>query len=454
MLVLKIYCLSILEVNFLKISIIGGTGYVGLTTAACLAFKGHTVYSVGRNIEKINKINNGIATVYEECLSDILRSAISKGLLFATEDHQKALMNSSIIFICVGTPSKEDGSIDLSQIKTASEQIGESLKKKKDYCVIVVKSTVVPGTTEEFVIPLIEEKSKKEAGVDFGVCMNPEFLREGSAVKDFLYPKEQGIVIGELDKRSGDSLFKIYEDFDAKILRTTLRGAEMIKYARNSYLAKDISFANEIANLCRKLGVDYNEVKIGMEMDSRIGRGRFLNAGIGFGGSCFPKDVKALIAKAKSVGVELGVLERTLLVNEIQPLLMINMLKEFFKSIKGHKIAVLGLAFKKGTDDMRESRSIPIIRALQKEEALIYAFDPQATARSKEIFGDEIYYALTAEEALANAEACLIVTDWPQFSNPKLYNHMKGRIIIDGRRILDPENLSSSFVYRAIGFPE
>jgi len=438
----------------MKITVIGGTGYVGLTTAACLAFKGHMVYSVGRTVEKIDKINNEIVTIYEEGLSDILSSAVSKGLLFATKDYQKAIIDSSIIFICVGTPSRKDGSIDLSQIKTACEQIGKSLSNKQDYCVIVVKSTVIPGTTEEVVIPLIEKFSKKKAGIDFGICMNPEFLREGSAVKDFLYPKEQGIVIGELDEKSGDSLFKLYEDFEASIFRTTLRGAEMIKYARNSYLAKDISFANEIANLCRKLGVDYNEVKIGMEMDSRIGQGRFLNAGIGFGGSCFPKDVKALIAKAKSVGVELKILETTLIVNELQPLLMIEMLKEFFKPLKGQKIAVLGLAFKKGTDDLRESRAIPIIHALLKEEALIYAFDPQATAGSKEIFRNEIYYTLTAEEALANAEACLIVTDWPQFSNPNLYNYMKGKIIIDGRRVLDPDKLPSSFVYRAIGFPE
>jgi UDPglucose 6-dehydrogenase len=430
-----------------------GTGYVGLTSAACLAHRGHRVYAVGIDEESIKRINSGIPTIYEEGLDEILRAATSGGRLVATTDFRNSIAESAVVFICVGTPGREDGSIDLSQLKAASREVGRSVTEKEDYCVIVVKSTVVPGTTDEVVIPIIEESSGKKAGCDFGVCVNPEFLREGSAIKDFLSPKDQGIVIGELDKKSGDVLCRLYEDFAAEILRTTLRTAEMIKYARNAYLAKDVSFANEIANLCQKLSVDYLNVKKGMEMDSRIGKGRFLNAGLGFGGSCFPKDVKAIIAKAREVDADMRMLEATLAVNESQPLVMISMLNQIFGDLREKKIAVLGLAFKPGTDDMRESRSIPLINELLRRGACVHAFDPEAMSRAKEILGDNVFYAERVEDALRDADACLIVTEWPLFSDPKLYSSLKCKIVIDGRRALDPKILPPSLVYRCIGLP-
>lgn len=352
----------------MNITVVGGGGYVGITTSACLAFLGHRVYCTDTDQDKISLINKGITSIYEQKLDEILRQVIGTRLL-ATTDVEGSISDSSIVFICVGTPSNKDGSIDLRQLAGASEVIGKVLAEKKNYTVIVIKSTIVPGTTEETVIPLVEKSSRKIAGYDFGVCVNPEFLREGSAVNDFLCPKDQGIVIGELDNNSGNSLFHLYRDFNASILRTTIRAAEMIKYARNAYLAKDISFANEIANICGKLGIDYLDVKKGLEMDSRIGVGRFLNAGIGFGGSCFPKDVRALVAKAKGVGVCAKMLQATLDVNENQPLLAVDMLRKALGSPRGKTIAVLGLAFKPGTDDIREAKSIPIIEGLLAEEA-------------------------------------------------------------------------------------
>jgi len=437
----------------LKLAIIGGTGYVGLTTAVCFAFKKHRVYCVGRSKEKIEKLQQGIPPIYEEKLEEMLKTVLASKTFVPTLNLEEAVIDSDVSFLCVGTPSREDGSIDLSQIIDASKQVGKALKKKKDYHVVVVKSTVVPGTTEEIVIPILEKESCKKAGKGFGVCMNPEFLREGQAIKDFMFPKNTGIVIGELDKKSGNTLYKLYKDFDAEILRTSLRAAEMIKYARNSYLAKDISFANEIANICQRLGIDFLEVKKGMEMDVRIGKGRFLNAGVGFGGSCFPKDVKALIEKAKAVGIKPRILESSIEVNELQPYQAVEMLKQHLKELKGKKIAVLGLSFKPGTDDMREAPSIKIVNALIKEGAEIYAYDPVAMENAKRIFSSSIKYVESAKEALANADACVIVTDWPEFGDGKLYRHLRGEILIDGRRIVDPRTIPPRLLYCGIGYP-
>lgn len=433
---------------------IGGTGYVGLTTAVCFAFKEHMVYCVGRSKDKIEKLRKGIPPIYEEKLEEMLKTVLTHGTFIPTLNLEEAVVNSEISFICVGTPSREDGSIDLSQVESASKQLGAALKKKKEYHVVVVKSTVIPGTTEEVVIPLLEKESDKKAGKDFGVCMNPEFLREGQAINDFMIPKDTGIVIGELDKKSGDVLHELYKEFDAEILRTSLRAAEMIKYARNSYLAKDISFANEIANICQRLNIDFLEVKKGMEMDARIGKGRFLNAGVGFGGSCFPKDVKALLRKAEEIGVKPRMLKSSIEVNELQPYIAIKLLKRHLKDLKGRKIAVLGLAFKPGTDDMREAPSIKIVNHLIDEGAEIYAHDPAAMKNAKKIFHSPIKYAETAKEALKNADACIIVTEWPEFSDGKLYRYLRGKILIDGRRIVNPKTLPARILYSGIGFPE
>ena len=436
----------------MNVTVIGGAGYVGLTTSACLAHRGHNVYCVDIDQARIKTINEGSSPIHEAGLEEIIEAVVKEGRLFATRDTESAISASSAIFICAGTPSKKDGSVDLRQVVSATRDVGRSLSKKDEYCVVVMKSTVVPGTTRSKIIPLLEKVSKKKAGIDFGVCMNPEFLREGSAVKDLLFPREQGIVIGQFDEKSGDSLLELYRSFDVEILRTTLDAAEMIKYARNTYLSKDISFANEIANICQKLGVDYLNVKKGLEMDSRIGS--FLNAGIGFGGSCFPKDIRALVAKAKEAGIEPRILEATLRVNEDQPNVLMNIVKRALGNLKDKNFAVLGLAFKPGTNDMREAKSIPVIERLLAQGAHVYAFDPKATGEARKIFGSRIHYTATAEEALQKADACIIATEWPVFSNPKLYDQLKGKFIFDGRRLVNPRKLASRLVYFGIGFPE
>jgi UDPglucose 6-dehydrogenase len=438
----------------MRVTVIGGTGYVGLTTAVCLATKGHTVYCMGRNEYKIRQLLAGRPIIYEELLEELLRDGLNKGIFIPSTNLKDAVRNSEVSFVCVGTPSQTDGSIDLSQIKDVSKEIGMALREDEEFRVVAVKSTVVPGTTEDLVVPTIEKYSRKTAGVEFGVCMNPEFLREGRAVNDFLFPKEAGIVIGELDKKSGDALFNIYREFDAEILRTSIRAAEMIKYARNSYLAKDISFANEIANICQRLGIDYLDVKRGMEMDARIGVGRFLNAGAGFGGSCFPKDVKALVAAVTETGIRPKMLEATLQVNDTQPHKLVELAKEVLGQLKGKRLGILGLAFKPYTDDMREAVSVEVINDFLLEGAEVFAYDPKALGNAKKIFGDKIVYVNKAEEALIVADACVIVTEWPEFANPKLYKQMRGKVIIDGRRILNPSTLGSGFIYHAVGFPK
>lgn len=438
----------------MRITIIG-IGYVGLTTAVCLAAKGNKVFCVDVNKDKIENINKGFPIFYEPCLKNLLEKALAERKLIATLDLDQAIQDSEVSFICVGTPCGEDGGIDLTWIREAAKQIGCVLKDKIGYHVVVVKSSVIPGTTESVVLPLIEKFSGKRAGIDFGICMNPEFLKEGQAVNDFLLPKDTGIVIGEFDQKSGDLISKIYEGFDAELLRTSIRVAEMIKYARNCYLAKDVSFANEIANICQRLGVDYLDVKKGMKMDVRIGKGRFLNAGAGFGGSCFPKDISAIVIKAKESGIAPIMLESTLKVNKAQPHELVRLTKEVVGNpLNGKRIAILGLAFKPGTDDMREAPSIKVINSLLSEGCEISVYDDKATDNAKKIFGDKIGYVEKAEEALKYADACVIVTEWPEFANPELYACMRGRVIIDGRRVLDPTTLPSGFIYHAIGFPK
>jgi UDPglucose 6-dehydrogenase len=436
----------------MNIAVVGGTRYVGLTTAVCLAHKGHLVFCVGRSAEKIEKLNGGLSLIYEENLEEMLKDVLERKLLIPTTDLEGAIRSSLLSFVCVGTPSRDDGSIDLSQVEAAVREIGKALRNRKGYHCVVVRSTVVPGTTEGLVIPLLEKFSRKRVGVDFGVCMNPEFLREGQAVKDFLYPKDLGIVIGEYDNKSGETLLQIYRGFDAEIMRTSLRAAEMIKYARNSYLAKDVSFANEIANICQKCGVDYLEVKRGMELDSRIGKGRFLDAGAGFGGSCFPKDVQALVAEALKVGVDPKILKATLDVNELQPYKIVELTRQVVGKLKGKRVAVLGLAFKPGTDDMREAVSIKVVNRLLDEGAKVYAYDPKALENARKIFGNKIVYANNVEDALSNADVCIILTEWSEFADARLYQKLRGKIIIDGRRVLRPNELQG-FVYHAIGFP-
>jgi UDPglucose 6-dehydrogenase len=424
----------------MRISIIG-SGYVGLVTGTCFAELGNHVILVDMIRDKVEKINRGIAPIYEEKLDRLLQKNLGNGRLHATMDLKKAVLETDTTFISVGTPSRKDGSIDLVYIKKAAEDVGKALKDKGEYHVVVVKSTVVPGTTEDTVVPLLEKNSGKKAGRDFGVVMNPEFLREGLAVNDFMKPDR--IVLGGIDKKSVEKLEKLYTNFQCPVMRTTTKTAEMIKYASNAFLATKISFMNEIGNLCKKLGIDAYEVADGMGYDNRIER-RFLDAGIGYGGSCFPKDVKAVIAKTKKMKLKLKIMESVEEVNEKQPLKIIEILRKRLPNLKNKTIAVLGLAFKPGTDDIREAPSLKVVGALLKAGASVQAYDPQAMENFEKMFKN-ITCCKRAVDAMEDADGCLLLTEWPEFKNltDEDFNVMRGKVIIEGRKILDKSKVKN-----------
>ncbi len=429
----------------MKIAVIG-TGYVGLTMI-CLAKYGHEIILIGRTKEKIDDLNKGVLPIYEPGLDAILAEGLRSGKILATSAYGK-IKEVDAVFLCVGTPSKEDGSIDLSQIETAAADVAKQLDEK--YRVVVVKSTVVPGTTKSIVLPILEKTSGKKLGSEFGLCMNPEFLKEGTGVDDFLKPDK--VVIGCNDDRAYSVVQKLYESYDEKIprIKTDLNTAEMIKYAQNSMLASRISFINEIANICERVNVDVNEVAKAIGIDSRIGPA-FLKAGCGFGGSCFPKDVKALRALSSKLGVTPTMLDAILKVNEKQPMRMIELTKNAIGELKNKKIAVLGLAFKPDTDDMRESPTITVINALLGEGAEVKTYDPKAIGHAQKIFGDRIKYCTSKEECLKNVDVCLILTDWDEFKNMDV--SAIGIPVIDGRRAIDPKIAESGgFVYKGIGW--
>jgi len=418
----------------MNISIIGA-GYVGLVTGACFAKLGNDIIILDIDKEKLEKIRKGISPIYEEGLDEFLKNYGNR--IEVTQDYDYAIKGSEVTFICVGTPSKEDGSIDLSYIKDATRSIGNALRGKKEWHLVVVKSTVLPGMTTDVVLPIIEKFSGKKAGKDFGIAMNPEFLREGKAVKDFLEPDR--IVIGCYDERSKKVLKELYKDFNCPILETSPSSAEMIKYASNAFLATKISFINEIGNICKKLGIDTYEVADGMGLDKRIGRA-FLDSGIGWGGSCFPKDTKALLRWVEEMGDDLKIVRSAVEVNEKQPLKVIDLIKKHMKNLKGIKIGVLGLAFKPGTDDIRESRSIPVVRRLIEEGAEVVAYDPQAMDNFKRIFPN-LRYCKSAEDVLSECEIILILTNWDEFR--KL--NYSGKIVIDGRRLIEAKKTAKIY---------
>ena len=413
----------------MKISVIGG-GYVGLVTASCFAYLGHIVQIIEIDSKKADLINQGIPPIYEEKLEEILKQTAGKNL--SAQSHYEGLGDADIIFICVGTPPQDDGSADLKYIISASKSIGAALKGSKKYHVITVKSTVPPGTTESIVIPIVQELLG-DGSNGIGFCMNPEFLREGRAVDDFLHPDR--IVIGGSSAEAVRVVQEAYEKLDAPVITTSLKAAEMIKYTSNAFLATKISFSNEIGNICKKIGINVYEVMKGVGLDHRINP-HFLNAGLGFGGSCFPKDVMALIRLAEKNGEDPVLLKSVIDINERQPGRIVQILNERIGDIRGKKITVLGLAFKDNTDDVRDSRSIPVISELLEHGAVISAYDPMALESMKKIFPG-INYHTNAGDALTGADACLVLTEWPEFS--KLndeFNLMKSRVIIEGRKIL------------------
>jgi UDPglucose 6-dehydrogenase len=413
----------------MKISVVGG-GYVGLVTGTCFAQLGHDVTIIEINAEKVQAINNGHPPIYELGLEELMRQHAGRNL--RASGGFETIASADIIFICVGTPPKPDGSSDLSYIESASSSIGKFLKNNTSYCCVVVKSTVPPGTTEKLVLPAVLRHSGKSEE-KIGFAMNPEFLREGRAVEDFMHPDR--IVIGSNDPRAKKLLAQVYQDISAPVINTNLTAAEMIKYTSNAFLATKISFSNEIGNICKHLGIDVYEVMKGVGCDPRIGP-LFLNAGAGFGGSCFPKDVSALVSLAKDAGENPVLLQSVLAVNEQQPHRIIVLLEEKLGNLSGKRITVLGLAFKDNTDDIRYSRAIPVIRELLQKGALVLAYDPMAVSNMRGIFPDIEYFS-SAADALTGSDGCLVMTEWPEFTRlDKEFDLMAHRIIIEGRRIL------------------
>ena len=434
-----------------------GLGYVGLTTAACLASRGFRVIGFDVDPKKVETVNRGICPIYEPGLEELIRDAVSKGLLRATRDFREAVLKSGITFITVGTPSLETGEIDLRYVREASRMIGEALSEKPGWHLVVVKSTVTPGTTEGLVKETIERHSGKKCPQDFGLCMNPEFLREGSAVEDTFHPDR--IVIGEVDKRSGDFLEELYRSFYGPdmppVLRTRPVNAELIKYANNAFLAMKVSFINMIANLCQKLpGADVEEIAKGIGMDKRIGP-LFLRAGAGWGGPCWPKDLAALRVFAERLGVDMPLVDATLKINEGQPLKVVDLAKELLGDLRGKRVSILGLAFKPGTDDMRGAVSVRVVEALLKEGASVVVYDPKAMKNARRVLGDRIKYASSVEECLLGSECAILVTGWEEFRHlrPQDFRRlMRNPVVVDGRRVYDPEKFLREVRFATIGF--
>jgi UDPglucose 6-dehydrogenase len=432
----------------MKLSIIG-TGYVGLVTGVCLADKGHTVVCVDVDPSKVDRINAGETPIYEPGLPELLRKHAGKALR-ATIDIETAVVQSDLTLIAVGTPF--DGKrIDLTFVKRCAAQIGTALRKKKGYHVVVVKSTVVPGTTDDVVTPILEKSSGRKAGKDLGVGMNPEFLSEGEALVDFMKPDR--IVLGGNDPRTLDALAEVYKPFrGVPVLRTRNKTAEMIKYTSNALLATLISFSNEIGNLCSDLGgVDSVDVMQGVHLSHylmpfsdgkrvRAPISSFVAAGCGFGGSCLPKDVKALIARGQGAKSRMGLLQEVIRINESQPARMIALVKRQVPKLKGVAVGVLGLAFKPDTDDLRESPALRLVDLLAKEGAKILAYDPVAMpAAKKALAGKPVAFASSLADVVKRSRVLLLVTSWKEFERlPQLLARQRPQpLLVDGRRQID-----------------
>jgi UDPglucose 6-dehydrogenase/GDP-mannose 6-dehydrogenase len=443
----------------MKISIVGA-GYVGLVTGVCLAEKGHHIALIDVDEGRVGRINAGKTPIYEPGLPELVKKNVGKRLV-ATTDLEAAVLSTDLTFIAVGTPFAGD-QIDLTFVRQCAAEIGAALRKKKTYHVVIVKSTVVPGTTDDVVKPILERESGRRAGRDFGVGMNPEFLSEGEAVHDFLQPDR--IVLGGMDDKTQATLAAVYRSFKGvPVLRTSNKTAEMIKYTSNSLLATLISFSNEIGNLCSDLGgVDSVDVMSGVHLSQYLmpytshGRVRapissFVAAGCGFGGSCLPKDVKALIARGKGTASRMPLLKEVIRINEAQPKRMIALLKTRVPSLKGVPVAVLGLAFKPDTDDLRESPALRIVDLLLAEGARVLAYDPVAMPAAKKALADRpVEYCESLEQAVRKAKALLLVTSWKEFAGlPRLMTRLRRHpVLVDGRRQLAPGTVKN---YLGIG---
>ncbi len=425
---------------------VAGTGYVGLVAGVCFAEKGQDVICVDIDQSKVRKMKRGICPIYEQDLEEMMRRNYKEGRLDYTTDYKKAYKDADYIFIGVGTPEREDGSANLEYVYTVAKQIAETIEKD---CIIVVKSTVPIGTNDK-VEQYIKENLKNDVKIE--VASNPEFLAQGTAVRDTLHASR--IVIGTESKDAEEKMLKLYENFEPPIVLTNRRSAEMIKYASNDFLALKVSYMNDIANLCEAVGANIEEVEKGMSYDERIGN-KFLKAGCGYGGSCFPKDTKALHYLAEQGGYELKTIKAAIDVNKSQKLILLKKARNKIDSFKGLKVAILGLTFKPGTDDLREAPSLDNISILLKEGAEIKAYDPVGVENYKKIYPNEIEYKKTPEQALENTDICFIFTEWDEIKKlrPEDYVRlMNTPLVYDGRNIYALEEMKNSEVeYYSIG---
>lgn len=425
-----------------------GTGYVGSVSGSCFAETGNEVICVDIDARKVEMLNNGVPPIYEPGLEDVLKRNIEAGRLRFTTNLKEAVDHADIIFLALPTPPGEDGSADLKYVLKVADDIGHIIE---DYKIIVNKSTVPVGTAEK-----VAQAIAANTDVDFDVVSNPEFLREGQAVNDFLKPDR--VVVGVESKKAGEQMERLYAPFVRQgnpIYIMDVRSAELTKYAANSYLAARISFMNEIANICERVGADVNNVRTGMGSDSRIGK-QFLYAGVGYGGSCFPKDVTALHRTSREYGYEFNILDSVIKVNANQRLLFIDKVNKYFDNdLAGKHFAVWGLAFKPNTDDIREAPAVDIIKYLLEKGATVSAYDPEAMDNVKAVFGDKVNFVEKGYDALPDADALLIITEWHIFRTPdfsKIKNLLKSPVIFDGRNLYDLKNMKEQgFYYESIG---
>lgn len=436
----------------MKISVVG-TGYVGLVSGTCFAETGVDVTCVDIDQKKIDNLNNGIIPIYEPGLDDIYKNNVEKGRLKFSTNLAKSIEDAEAVFIAVGTPPDEDGSADLKYVLGVAREIGKNMDH---YLVVVTKSTVPVGTSLKVKEAILDELKKREVDIPFDVASNPEFLKEGSAIVDFLKPDR--IVIGTESKTAKKVMKRLYKPFllnGHPIIFMDITSSEMTKYAANSMLATKISFINDIANLCEIVGADVDNVRKGIGSDARIGN-KFIYPGTGYGGSCFPKDVQALIRTADDHNYSLDILKAVESVNYRQKEVLVNKINTHFKGdLKGKKFGIWGLAFKPKTDDMREAPSLVIIEKLLAAGASVIAYDPVAQEEAERILGDKISYVNDAYGAVIDADALILVTEWPEFRMPNfkvLEKLMKNKLIFDGRNIYDPEEMQErNYTYYAIG---
>jgi UDPglucose 6-dehydrogenase len=440
-------CIKLLKHKILNITIVG-TGYVGLVTGTTLAELGNNVYCVDIDEKKVERMRNGIVPIYEPNLEEMFLRNIQSLRLFFTTDLKEALDKSEVIYLALPTPPEEDGSADLSYVLKVANDIGEMIT---EYKVIVNKSTVPVGTADR-----VREAISSKTQISFDVVSNPEFLREGFAVEDSMNPAR--VIVGSSSEKAQEIMSKIYQPFTntgIPIIFMDEKSSELTKYAANSFLAVKITFMNEIANYCEKVGADVDKVRLGMGSDDRIGH-RFLFPGIGYGGSCFPKDVKALIKSGKQEGFDFQILEATETVNQNQKIILVSEIEKYFNgNLLGKRIAIWGLAFKANTDDIREASSLDNINLLLEKGTEITVYDSIAEENVRRILGDRVTYAKNMYAALDGADCLLIATEWSEFKNPDfelMGKKMNNKAIFDGRNMFAPEQVENSgFYYKSIG---